>query len=246
MSNNNEIPTIYIGIHGGKNVGKSAFINQLVYNKFETKKTKTLNYATINYYHNKKKYEIHIRECNSDPKFNSINKNFVEKKCEIPILFFDLTNYDSYHFVLGEYLKLNIDYLFDMKTIIIVGTKNDLKCDSLFNNVEESLKKGNEPFKEYLKFEYFGISNKSNENVKKVINYIIDDYTGKYGINDKIKAIVSIEKKNVTIKRENRNFYNFCCFAQKIDFIYFHGYDYKIDEVNRNYANENLLLSDDF
>lgn len=190
---------IKILILGDLNVGKTSFVNNIIYNKFND-----LEGSTIGVNLNFKNYKVlneNINVCFIDPsgspRFSFINDTYI-KNIGIVFYLFNLSNNESF-----ENIQNKINLFNELNNInsyeYLIGCKSD-KISQVDNADIVEL------CKEY-DIKYYPISNK-NKSDSELINKVIHKCLLKYNIYDTSSEMnIKIIKKDKVIKVRERDYY---------------------------------------
>ena len=189
---------IRILILGDLNVGKTSFVNNIIYNKFND-----LEGSTIGVNLNFKNYKVineNVNVCFIDPsgspRFSFINDTYI-KNIGIVFYLFDLSSNESFKNIQN---KINLfNQLNNLNSYeYLIGCKSDKISKVDKADIVELCKKNN--------IKYYSISNKNNSD-SKLINKVIHKCLLKYNIYDKSFEINNKIIKNKVIKVRERDYY---------------------------------------
>jgi small GTP-binding protein len=160
---------------GESGVGKSAFVIRYIENRFENFHIVTLGtekYSKIGTF-NSRKYTLNFIVTSGDPQYKTdYTANY--KQVDFFLAFYDVSSkksFDKLKTTVAEELK---DYLFSYKNeypnVIFIGNKSDLTKERKvpYEEVEKYCK--------INKFDFYEISVRSNLNISKVVNKLMETF----------------------------------------------------------------------
>ena len=178
--------SVKILILGSLNTGKTSFVNNLLYNKFNEYQESTigLNMNFKNYNIDDQDYDVCFLDPSGSERFKFLNYIYI-KNINIVFFIFDLSNKKSF---LDVYEHVNaFNELNNLDSFsFLVGCKSDKKI-----NVDKA---DIMAFSKEYDIKYYEVSNKNNEDVK-VIDKLIIKTLSKINFNYNIKKLEKIEEK---------------------------------------------------
>jgi len=187
---------------GESNVGKSSFMLRFIKNKFDPDITSTIgiDYLSKSINYKGHKFKINIWDTAGQEKYNSIINNYY-KNVDAGIIFFDLSDINSFNKIYEKWIKLFKLNCGD-KPFIVIGNKKDIKDNFFENNTaiadndsyiypyyqistknQDSLNLINEIFESLVDKIYFSKNNK-------ILEKSIDSDLLEYNINELVEDIV--------------------------------------------------------
>ena len=158
---------IKLVVIGNSGVGKSAFLQRVSSNEFNTNIDSTIgvDFASIKIHVDNRCIKVQIWDTAGLESFKAITQKYY-RGSKAAIVMFDINNYDSFkaieswvHSFLIKSDELN-------PVVCLVGNKIDINQPAVTHN--EIIEIGNK-----LKIDYFGISVKNDSGIELVLNHIV-------------------------------------------------------------------------